>query len=179
MELLTISAIATVVSAVLLTFFAQQSAWLETATTVSELRSQSQLALASMMSDLRQTTRKAAGSPPNISIPVPPANTAMTLYLPADLDGNEMIIDAAGNLEWDELNPVQYQSAPASRQLQRVAGAGVRVLANDLAGVAFEDETIDGALGADEVRIRLTLQRTTPSRRTVSTTSSAIVKLRN
>jgi len=145
----------------------------------SDLRSQVQLATSEMLKELRHTTRAAAGTPPNISIPAAPNNIQMTLYLPADLDGNGMIIDAAGNLEWNVLHPVQYQYDAPSRQLRRIDNAGTRVMANKVSAVSCEDRAIDATLLTDEVRIRLTLQDTTSHGRNLSAADTVLVKLRN
>ncbi|MBI3331244.1 MAG: hypothetical protein HYZ96_03935 [Candidatus Omnitrophica bacterium] len=150
-----------------------------TTTTQSEVRRASQQAVNRMVAELRSATRTAAASPPNASIPAAPGNTTATFYLPTDQDGNGFIVDAVGNTEWDTLNPVQYAYVPAQRQLVRIQGGQSRILANDVASVTFEDRTINPALYQNEVKIILTLQRTTPQRRTVSASAVETVKLRN
>ncbi len=168
-----------VAGSLLLEFLIRQSDLLHMAETQSDVRSRAHLALEAMMTELRHATRAGGGSPPNVSIPAAPSNTSVTFYLPADLDGNGLIINAAGALEWDALAPVQYQYVPAARQLRRVSGAATRVLANDVELVEFRDQTLDASLGADEVRIQLTLRRVTPRGRVIAATDGAIVKLRN
>ncbi len=150
-----------------------------TTNTQAEVRESVHLAVNRVAAELRSSTRTAAGSPPNTSIPAAPGNTTMTCYLPADLDGNGKITDAIGNTEWDNANPVQYVYVPAQRQLQRVQGAQQVVLANDVLSVRFDDASIDPSLSTNEIRISLTLQKTSPQQRTVSATSTEIVKLRN
>ena len=77
------------------------------------------------------------------------------------------------------MNAIQYVYVPAQLQLQRVQGANQVVLANDVQAVTFEDVTIDPTLSINEVKITMTMQRTTPQGRTVSATVVEIVKLRN
>ncbi len=178
-ELIIVSSIITLVSSIFVEHLICQSDFLWTSTTQAEMRSQAQLALDAVLGELRHTTRAAAGSPPNLVIPAPPNNTTMTFYLPIDIDGNGLIVDNVGNIEWDIGNPVQYQFVPAARQLRRVVGVNSRVLANDVNGVTFEDRNIDGAMATDEVRIRLVFQRVSPRQRVVSETATAIVKMRN
>ncbi len=153
-------------------------AW-ATVTTQSDLRTRMQQALSRMATELRDTTRAGAGSPPNVAIPPAPGNTMLTFYLPADLDGNGLITDVSGNTEWNIALPVQFVYLPNTRQLQRIAGGAIQVIANDVAAVAFADRTIDPQLNLDEVRMTLTLQQTTAQRRTLSATAAASVKLRN
>jgi len=150
-----------------------------TTTTQSDVRTATQQALSRMLSELRSATRTAAGSPPNAVIPAAPGNTTLTFYLPADVDGNGLIIDALGNTEWNVATPVQYAYVPAQRRLVRIQAGQQVVLATDVTAVAFEDASLNPALYQNEVKITLTLQRVTPQRRTVSATAAEIVKLRN
>ena len=150
-----------------------------TTNTQSEVRTRAQQAMKRMVDELRSATRTAAASPPNATIPAAPGNTTITFYLPTDLDGNGTIVDAIGTTEWDLVNPVQYVSVPAARQLRRVQGAQTVVFANDVQSVTFEDVSITPSLHVNEVKVTLTLQKTTPQQRTVSATAIEIVKLRN
>ena len=150
-----------------------------TTTIQSELRMQGQQVMNRLLAELRSGTRTAAGSPPNATIPAVPNNTSMTFYLPRDLDNNGTIIDATGNTEWDVANNVQYVYDAGQRQLLRVQGGNTLIFARDVSGVTFEHSGINAALRPNEVKITLTLQRTTPQRRTVSATAVEIVKLRN
>ena len=84
-----------------------------------------------------------------------------------------------GNTEWDLANPVQYTYVPAQRQLVRIRAGEQVLLATDVTGVAFADATLDPTLYRNEVKVTLTLQKTTPQRRTVSATAAELVKLRN
>ncbi len=141
-----------------------------------------------MVRELRMGTRAAGASPPNAAIPAPPGNTQMEFYLPADLDpndGNTTIVDAIGNIEWSLAPPpnnptrVQYVYDAPSRQLRRIQGGQTVVLANGVTAATFADAGIDPSLRANEIRVTLTAQQTTPLRRAVASTSSQIVRLRN
>lgn len=147
--------------------------------TQSDVRVTAQQVMNRMLAELRSATRTGTGSPPNAAIPAAPGNTTMTFYLPTDLDGSGTIVDALGNTEWDTLNAIQYVYVPAQRQLVRNLGVATTILANDVQAVTFEDRTIDTALNQREVRIRLTVQKTTPRGQIVSATAVEIVKLRN
>ncbi len=150
-----------------------------TAHSQSEARTVSHLAVNRLVAELRSGTRRAGGSPPNAVIPAAPGNIQVTFFLPADLDGNGTIIDAIGEIEWDNANPVQYVHVPAQLQLQRLQGGLTRVLADGVQSATFEDATVNPALLPDEIRVTLTLQRRTPRGRTVSATSVETLKLRN
>lgn len=152
----------------------------ETGMTQLDLRTEAAQALARMVAELQNATRTApGGGPPNLSIPAPPANDRLQFHLPKDLDGNGVIVNGQGAIEWDQGTPIQYQYVPGQRQLRRLEGGNQVVLANDVASVAFTDQSIDGTLFVDEVRIQLTLQRSTPHGRTISATASGAAKLRN
>jgi hypothetical protein len=150
-----------------------------TTNTQADVRIRSQQAVNRMVSELRSATRTAAGAPPNAVIPASPLNTSITFSLPADLDLNGLIIDANGNTEWNNAAPVQYVFVPAQQQLVRIQGGQQTVLASDVLAATFDDRTTVPTLSNNEVRMSLTVQRTTPQRRTVSATAVEIVKLRN
>lgn len=178
-EMLVVGSLTMLIGGVLLEFSMRHMDFLNTTAMQSDLRSQTHLAMEAMLKELHHGTRAAAGSPPNVSIPAAPNNTGMTFYLPADVDGNGMIIDAAGTIEWVTANPVQYVYDAPSQQLRRTDTAGTRVLANSVTAATFEDRTITPTLPTDEVRIRLTLQGTTPRGRTLSASDTAVIQLRN
>lgn len=149
-----------------------------TSTTLTQVQTDVQQAVNRMTSELRGGTRSGAPNPPGVSIPAAPGNTSITFSLPADIDGDGLIIDAAGATEWDPTR-IQYTYDVPSRQLRRVQGAQTIVFANDVSSAAFNDITTDPTLQINEVRITLTIQRTTPQRRTLTATSTEIVKTRN
>ena len=159
-----------------------------TSSTQQQAREAVEQATSRMVRELRTGTRAAGASPPNALIPAPPGNTQMEFYLPADLDvgdGNTTIVDAIGNIEWSLAPPlnnptrVQYVYNAPSRQLRRIQGGQTVILATNVAAATFADSGIDPSLRANEIRVTLTAQQTTPLRRTVTSTSSQIVRLRN
>ena len=150
-----------------------------TATTQSETRTAVQQAVSRMTSELKAATRTGSPTPPAISIPAAPNNTQVTFYLPTDVDGDGTIVDASGNTEWDAANSIQYVYDAPSKQLRRVRGAQTVILAHDVTSATFNDVSIDASLFANELKITLTLQTTTPQHHTLSATSTEIVKLRN
>ena len=58
-------------------------------------------------------------------------------------------------------------------------GAAQQIVATDVISALFDDQTTDATLYANEVRIRLTTQRTTPHNRTVSAAATMRVQLKN
>lgn len=178
-ELMIVMGIVSVVGSIILQMLLHMTDFWELSTAQTNLGSAAQTTMNTMTRDLLNATRKAAGTPPNIVIPAPPGNTSIQFYLPADLDGNGFIIDNAGNIEWDMLTPLQFQYVAAARELRQVVGVSSRVLATDVDSVMFDDQSTDATLYADEVRIRITMRRTTPRGRTVTTSSNTVMKLRN
>ena len=178
-ELMVTFAIVMAGGAALLLFLQQQTSFIETTSTGGDVRTRAQLALETVANELRLATRKAGGSPPNVTIPAAPGNTSLTLYLPADVNGDGRIVDAQGNVEWNTATPVQYQYDAGNNQLLRTAGASTRVVVSNVSGVIFEDQTHNGALNSNEIKVRLTLQQATAHQRTLSSATSMIVKLRN
>lgn len=179
-ELLIVSGLTLIVSGLMFACAIYLSDFWHLATTRLDLRLEAQQAVARMTAELQSATRTdQGGSPPNLSIPAAPANDRVQFYLPKDVDGNGLIIDATGAIEWDQATPIQYQYVPGLKLLRRLAGGNQTVLANGVTSVAFSDQSITPALFVDEVRIQLTLQRAIPRQRTVSADATAIVKLRN
>lgn len=179
LEFLVVSSLLTVISGAMMDFVSRHVELQVLSQAQGELRTTGHIAVDQMVAELRHATRAAAGNPPNASIPPEPGNTSLTFYLPADVDGNGLIIDAAGDIEWVAATPIQYQYDAGARRLLRTAGGETRVLANEVAQAVFTDRTIDGALNLDEIGLQVTLQRTASSGRAISTTISAVVKLRN
>jgi hypothetical protein len=150
-----------------------------TTSTQSHVRTVSQQAVNRMVGELRSGTRTAAGSPPNAVIPAPPNNTTITFYLPTDTDLNGLIIDANGNTEWDVAQPVTFTFDAGLGQVQRIQNGQTIVIASGVSAAAFDDRNTLATLAVNEVQISVTVQQTTPQRRTVGGTSVEIVKLRN
>jgi prepilin-type N-terminal cleavage/methylation domain-containing protein len=145
----------------------------------SQLRTFAQQGVSRAVAELRTGTRTGAGSPPNATIPASPNNTSITFYVPTDNDANGTIIDAFGNIEWNTVNAVVISYNAGTRQLQRTQNGATTILANDVEAVTFEDVTINNTLNNNEVRINMTLQRTTPQRRVLTANAVEVVKLRN
>jgi type II secretory pathway component PulJ len=103
----------------------------------------------------------------------------LQFYLPADEDGDGTIVDAVGDTEWDTDNLITYQFDADENQLERVDNNGTRVLINDVAAVQFDDQDTDGTLYASEIRLQVTLQRTTITGRVVEAESTRIIHLKN
>jgi hypothetical protein len=174
-----VGSLLTMIGTVLLEFSLRQAELQEFMTTQAEVHADAAIALESLLKELRHGTRAAAASPPNVTIPASPGNTQLLFFLPTDADGNGVIVDIAGNMEWASGNPILYQYDAATLRLLRLEGAATRVLANNVTAATFEDQAINGALRADEVRVRLTLQRTTRRGRVLEADVTAIVQLRN
>ena len=162
---------------VLMTFLLQETDFFQTSTVQHDVRTQAQLAINAVAKELRLATRKAAGSPPNITIG--PGNSSLTLYLPTDVNNDGRIIDVLGNIEWDAANPVSYQYDAGQKQLLRVAGAATRVVASNISSMSFKDQVADGSLKSNEVKVQLTVQQSTPRQRNLVSTAMTIVRLRN
>jgi len=143
----------------------------------SELQLDGQQAIDYMVTELRNTTRTAGTKPPDINIPA--AGTSIKFYLPTDIDGNGLIVDATGNTEWATGGPIQYQYVPGQNQLRRLEGGNQRILANNVSSVTFDDQSTDGSLNRDEIKISLTLQKTTTQEGPISVFLVSIIKLRN
>jgi len=168
-----------IMAVAVLELLTRQSDFFEVSTTAGELRTDAERAVGDIARELRLATRDTPGVAPSITVPAAPGNTAVTFFVPQDVDGQNGVLDAIGDVEWDATNPIQFQYDAAARQLRRVEGAAVRVVANDVEAVTFEDRAIDNSLYNDEVKVNLTLSRTTPHRRTVAETASTVVRLRN
>lgn len=178
-EWLVVVVIVLLCSGVILLFLRGELEFVDGSTLQGDVRARNQLALDVVAADLRQATRKAAGSPPNVSIPAAPSNTGLTLYRPADLNADGRIVDNTGAIEWDTAAPVQYQYDSAAQQLLRIGGGVTRVVAHHVTGVTFEDKTIDPSLGSNEIRVRVTMQETTSHQRTLTASNSTVIRLRN
>ncbi|MCM8826707.1 MAG: hypothetical protein NC904_04225 [Candidatus Omnitrophica bacterium] len=179
-EVLLSASILAVISAIMLSFFIQGSNLWQLITNQSDLRSIARNAMNYMTQELEKTTRTSPDIPsPNLSIPSKPNNNSVDFYLPIDIDGNGLIIDALGNTEWDKSNKIQYQYVPGLKQLRRLEKGNQYVIANNVVSIEFEDNSINPVLYNNELKIILTLEKVTPQNRTVSVNLTSIVKLRN
>ncbi|MFH0827481.1 MAG: hypothetical protein V1923_06350 [Candidatus Omnitrophota bacterium] len=180
MEMLMATLILTIVGTLTTLFFIQGSNLWESITGQSDLRSVARNALTYMSQELRNATRTGTGNPsPNMAIPSKPNNHSIGFYLPADLDGNGLIIDTLGATEWDTSNKIHYQYVPGQNMLRRLEKGNQFIISHEVANIEFEDNSIDSSLAINEVRIKLTLQRILPQNKIASVTMASIVKLRN
>lgn len=146
----------------------------------SDLQGQARLALARMSSELKEATRTSAQNPsPNLNIPSTPNNKDINFYLPADNDGNGLLTDANGNIEWDTNNQMKYQYIPGQKELRRLEKGDSITLARDVSDIQFIDASIDTQLYINELRIILTLSRITENKRNITATLTSTIKLRN
>jgi type II secretory pathway component PulJ len=179
-EVLIAMSILIVVSMVLVTFSIQGSEMWHLITSQSDLRSSARNAMHFMTQELQGATRKSGEIPPaDLSIPPRPNNTTMSFYLPRDIDGNGLIIDAFGKTEWDKNNRIQYQYFPDVRRLCRLEQGNQYIIAQDVASIAFEDQSIDPSLYDNEVRIIMRLERTTQRARIIRVDLTSLVRMRN
>ena len=160
-------------------FLNQQSDFWEYSTTQTDMRADIERGLQNTATELRLARRVTAGVAPNITIPASPGNTSITFYVPTDMDGLTGVLNSTGDVEWNAANPIQFTYDAASKQLRRIEGGATRVLTTDITAATFTDTTMDNTLLSNEVRISLTMQRTTPHRRTVTASGATVVKLRN
>jgi type II secretory pathway pseudopilin PulG len=143
----------------------------ETGRTQAELQAKARVALDYMVSELRNATRTSAQVPsPNLSIPPAPNNNQITFYL---------LTGTGSQKTWDTSNPIQYRYLPDQGLIRRSDNSGQRILAQGVAGIQFFDINIDPLLSIDEVRIVLSLAKTTLRRRDISITLSSLAALRN
>ena len=152
-------------------FLNQQTDFWEHSTTQTDVRSDLERAMDAMARELRNAQRVTPGTMPSITIPNSPGNTTMTLYIPTAVDS------VTGAITWS--SAIQYAYDPASQQLRRIQDGATRVLAMNVTAATFSDAAIDNTLFSNEARIAVTVQRTTPHRRTVTASASTVVRLRN
>lgn len=147
----------------------------------TDLQAQTRLALNFMSGELANATKTTAPigqSPPNISIPAAPGNNTMTFYLPVFVQDPitfkpRVSISAGGIIVWDSANPIVYQYNAGNRTLLRTVGGTQTVVARDVASVQFTNAS------SFEVMVALTLSKNTPRGRSISSTLSSIIRLRN
>ncbi len=181
-ELIVAGTLFTVISLIALLWVTSTMTLWSTTSTQDMLREAAEQTMNRMVSELRNATRTATVSPPNpnATIPAAPGNTTITFYLPVkNPDGS--ITDNIGNTQWGLPTPtaLQFTYVPAAKQVRRVSGASTIVYGNDVQSLTFDDVTTNASLYNNEVRIALTLQKTTTEQRTVSARATSIVKLRN
>jgi len=149
----------------------------EIVTVQGDLQASGHRSINEISSELRNATRTAGATPPDVRIIA--ANRRLQFYLPADISGNGLITDNIGNTEWDTANIIEYRFDNVANQLLRIEGGTQVLLCNNVANATFDDLTTDITLNIDEVRITLLLQKTTAKQRTLSESFTALVRLRN
>ncbi len=179
-EVLIASAISMVTIGLMLGIYMAGNDFWEIKKSQAELQAQARIALDQMSSELKRTTRTSTQNPsPNLDIPSQPNNKNIDFCLPADNDEDGLITDAAGNIEWGTNNVIKYQYIPGQRELRRLEKGNIKILASDVSSVEFIDADIDSQLSITELRINLTLSMDTSHKRTITTTLSSTVQLRN
>ena len=144
------------------------------------LQAQARIALNCMGAELRNATRTSSQAPsPRLSIPAAPNNTSIRFYRPKDLNGATLLNSTTGLIEWGTDDPIDYQYLPASKQVVRIQQGITRVVAREVTDLRFSDIAIDPTLSIYEIRIVLTLSKTTVRQKVITLTRVAIVKLRN
>jgi len=179
-EVLIASAISIVTIGLMLGIYMAGNDFWEIKKSQAELQAQARIALDQMSSELKRTTRTSTQNPsPNLDIPSQPNNKNIDFCLPADNDGDGLITDAAGNIEWDTNSIIKYQYIPGQKELRRLENGNSRILAADVSDVEFIDANIDSQLALTELRINLTLSADTSRKRAITTTLSSTIQLRN
>lgn len=185
-EILVASFIFIIVLGIILNIYISGSDIYENTKYQADLQAQARLALNSMASELANATRTTppvGQSPPNLWIPSAPNNNNITFYLPAYVLNEvtqklQVSINANGVIQWDN-TPLSYQFVSGQGTLTRTAGGIQTILARDVTSVQFINSAIDTSLYANEIRIILTLTKTTPRQRSITITLSSLVRLRN
>lgn len=179
-ELVVATAVLAVVMSLMLGIYISGLRVWDLAREEADLRAQARQAMEFMVSELRNATRTSTRNPsPNLSIPSSPNNKNINFRLPADNNGDGLLTDANGQIEWDTNNPIDYQYVPGQRLLRRLEKGAQTVIAEDVQDIQFIDIGIDPTLSVFELRIILTLNKTTERQRSISATLSSIVRLRN
>ncbi len=179
-EILVATIVFTIISAVVFgVYIAGTDLW-DVTRLQADLQAQARQVLNSMISELRNATRTSTQIPsPNLSIPAVPNNDSITFYLPGDNDGDGIITDANGDIEWDTGNPIIYQFDIGQKVIKRLENGQETILAQFISSVQFQDISIDPTLFLDEIKINLTLIKSTPKQRDISITASAVINFRN
>ena len=182
-EILIASALATMVIAMIYSIYAAGSDAWEIKRYQTDLKAQGRQFISAVTSELRKTTRTSIQAPtPNLIIPSFPNNNNITFYLP-QVANDTVVTDAVdGAIVWDMNNTIQYIFDPAAKEIRRletIDPAGNRTMAHDVTSIQFIDNSINSSLYLDELNVQLTLAKTTPRQRNISTTISSIIKLRN
>jgi prepilin-type N-terminal cleavage/methylation domain-containing protein len=147
----------------------------------ADLRAAGRIAMDMMVKELRGATRTSGLTPsPNLAIPSTPNNRQIDFYIPVDDDGDGTLLDnATGEIEWDTSNKIQYQYVPGQNLLRRLEKGNQTVIALNVTDIRFTDQSINGSMYRDEMKIELALTRQTPRQRVMAMNFTSMVKLRN
>lgn len=141
---------------------------------------QARRAMNAMVNELRWATRTSSGNPsPNLAIPSTPNNKQIHFHLPEDDDEDGFYTDEDGAVEWATNDSIDYQYIPGQKVLRRLFKGDHTTLAENVTDVTFSDITIDPTLGIRELKIVLSMSKTTPKGKVITTTLTGIVVLRN
>jgi prepilin-type N-terminal cleavage/methylation domain-containing protein len=180
-EILISSAIAAIILSAIFSIYKTGSDLWDIKSSQADLQGRARVAIEQMTKELKSATRTSSRIPsPNLIIPAAPNNINITFYLPNDLDADGRITDnTTGLIEWDTNNAIQYQYDSGEKTLTRLADSTTATIARDVTDIQFIDASIDSQLYLTELKIILTLTKTTPSQRMITTAQTSMVKLRN
>ncbi|MDD5730843.1 MAG: prepilin-type N-terminal cleavage/methylation domain-containing protein [Candidatus Omnitrophica bacterium] len=179
-EVLVATAIGVVIMGIMITTYLSSTDLYESQNTLIDLQSRARNAIIFMTTELKNATRTSAANPsPNLSIPSTPNNKDIQFYVPEDKNGDGLITDSNGLIEWDTDNKIQYQYVPGLEELRRLEKGNQYKIAQNVSDIRFIDASVDSSLAINEVRIILTLSAISPRRRLFTVTQTGIVRLRN
>lgn len=182
-EILIASALAVMVIAIIYSIYAAGSDIWEIKRYQTDLNAQGRQVISAVISELRKTTRTSLQAPsPNLIIPASPNNNNITFYLPQVTNSSVVTNATDGAIVWDMNNTIQYVFDSGTKELRRIEmidPAGNRTMAHDITSIQFIDNSINGSLYLNELKVLLTLAKTTPRQRNISATLSSVIKLRN
>ncbi len=160
-------------------YFSGQDLW-EMERDKLDLQAGARTAVTQMANELRKATRVSSQAPsPNALIPAAPNNTQITFYLPRDADADTVPDIANDQIVWNINSPIVYRYVPAQKELRRLENGVEKVLARDVADVRFSDAGIDGSLFLNEIKVALSLGKTTTKKRNVAFNLTSTIRLRN
>jgi prepilin-type N-terminal cleavage/methylation domain-containing protein len=153
----------------------------------AEIQAQGRLAMDMMVKELRETTRMSTQNPsPNLVIPSSPNNKQIDFYLPTyeniTVNGTNTSVvhlDTDSAIEWDHGNKIQYQYVPGQKMLRRLEKGNFTTIALNVTDVQFIDQGIDPTLFNNELKILLSIARTTAKQRNITMNFTGMVRLRN
>jgi len=179
-EVLVVAGILFIVLGVMYNSYIQGLDIQSTLQTEADLQASAKVAMARMVGELRNATRTSTQHPPpNLSITSGPNQKEIHFYLPEDRNGDHLLTDTAGEIEWGTNNQIDYTFIPGLKILRRSEKGNHLTLALNVSEVDFYDITSDPTLANNEIKIILTLIKTIPRRGPISATVSAVVSLRN